>query len=84
MLLCRRLSTCQLANPPWLSPLETLDVARKFGEVRASLLDRCLGTPELGLLIASTALVHGLAVVTRNVTAYANIPGLTVADWLIP
>jgi len=61
----------------------TLDVARKFGAVRAHLLDQGLAVPEMDLLIASTALVHGLTVVTHNVTDYANIPGLTVVDWLI-
>jgi predicted nucleic acid-binding protein len=62
----------------------TRDVARKFGEIRASLLDHGLGVPEMDLLIASTALVHGLTMVTHNVTDYANVPGLTVVDWLIP
>jgi len=62
----------------------TLDVARKFGEVRAHLLDQGLAAPEMDLLIASTALIHGLTMVTHNVTDYANIPGLTVVDWLIP
>jgi tRNA(fMet)-specific endonuclease VapC len=62
----------------------TLDVARKFGEVRAGLLDRGQATPEMDLLIGSTALVHGLTMVTHNVADYANIPGLTVVDWLVP
>ncbi len=62
----------------------TLDVARKFGEVRAGLLDRGQSAPEMDLLIASTALFHGLTMVTHNVADYANIPGLTVADWLTP
>jgi tRNA(fMet)-specific endonuclease VapC len=62
----------------------TVDVARKFGEVRAGLLDQGLSVPEMDLLIASTALVHGLTMVTHNVADYANVPGLTVVDWLIP
>ncbi len=62
----------------------TLDVARRFGEVRAGLLDQGQGTPEMDLLIGSTALVHGLTMVTHNVADYANIPGLIVVDWLIP
>jgi predicted nucleic acid-binding protein len=62
----------------------TPDVARKFGEVRAGLLDRGQAAPEMDLLIGSTALVHGLTMVTHNVADYATIPGLTVADWLIP
>jgi len=62
----------------------TLDVARKFGEVRAGLLDHGQAAPEMDLLIGSTALVHGLTMVTHNVADYANIPGLRVVDWMIP
>ena len=59
-------------------------VARKFGEVRAGLLDAGQSVPELDLLIASTALVHNLTVVTHNTQDYANIPGLNLEDWLVP
>jgi predicted nucleic acid-binding protein len=41
----------------------------------------------MDLLIASTALVHGYAVVTDNTGDYAdirNLTGLTVVDWLVP
>jgi tRNA(fMet)-specific endonuclease VapC len=59
-------------------------VARKFGELRAALMDAGKPTPEMDLLIAATALVHGFAVVTHNVGDFAHVPGLTVADWLVP
>lgn len=59
-------------------------VARKFGDVRAWQLDRGLGTPDLDLLNAAVALAHGLTLVTHNTPDYANVPGLIVADWLIP
>ena len=36
------------------------------------------------LLIAATALVHGLTLVTHATGVYANIPGLTVEDWTQP
>ena len=36
------------------------------------------------LLIAATALEHGLTLVTHHTAAYAGIPGLTVVDWLAP
>jgi predicted nucleic acid-binding protein len=62
----------------------TVDVARKFGDVRAGLLDRGLAAPEIDLFIGSTGLVHGLTMVTHNMADYANIPGLTVVDWLVP
>jgi tRNA(fMet)-specific endonuclease VapC len=61
-----------------------LVVARKFGEIRAQLFDRGVPTAEMDLLIASTALVHGLTLVTHNVADYANVPGLQVVDWLAP
>ena len=62
----------------------TLDVGRKFGEVRAALLDAGLGTPEMDLLIAATALVHNLTLVTHNVQDFTHIPGLAIQDWLHP
>lgn len=59
-------------------------VARKFGEVRAWQLDRGLGSPELDLLNGAVALVHNFTMVTHNGKDYANIPGLTIDDWLAP
>lgn len=62
----------------------TWDVSRKFGEIRANQLDRGMPTPEMDLLIASTALLHGLTLVTHNVDDYAGLPGLNVVDWMTP
>jgi tRNA(fMet)-specific endonuclease VapC len=62
----------------------TPDVARKFGEIRATLLDRGMGTPDMDLLIAATALTHGFTLVTHNVSDFANVPNLNVVDWLTP
>lgn len=59
-------------------------VARKFGEIRASELDHGQFTPEMDLLIAATALVHGLTLVTHNTQDFAIVPGLNVEDWLVP
>jgi tRNA(fMet)-specific endonuclease VapC len=58
------------------------DVSHKFGEIRAHQLDQGTPTPEIDLLIAATAIVHGLTLVTHNVDDYANVPELQVADWL--
>jgi tRNA(fMet)-specific endonuclease VapC len=58
------------------------EVARRYGEIRASELDRGLSTPEMDLLIAATALVNDLTLVTHNLRDYANVPGLSVDDWL--
>ncbi len=60
----------------------TWDVSHKFGEIRAYQLDHGAPTPEMDLLIASTALFHGFTLVTHNVGDYANVPGLKVVDWL--
>jgi tRNA(fMet)-specific endonuclease VapC len=60
------------------------DVARRFGEVRAWQWDRGLSTPDLDLLNASVALVHGLTLATHNTRDYANVIGLRLVDWLTP
>ena len=59
-------------------------VAEKSGEVRAWQLDNGLATPDLDLLNAATALVHRLTLVTHNTGDYANVPKLSLADWLVP
>jgi tRNA(fMet)-specific endonuclease VapC len=58
------------------------DVARKFGEIRAALLDRGQPMPEIDLLIASTAVVHDPTLVTHNVRDFALVPSLRIEDWL--
>jgi tRNA(fMet)-specific endonuclease VapC len=58
------------------------DVARKLGEIRAALLDNGQPTPEIDLLIASTALLHDLTLVTHNVRDFAHVPSLRMEDWL--
>ncbi len=59
------------------------ETARVFGEVRAKLLDRGRPLPSVDLLIAATALVHDLTLVTHNVAHFADVPGLLVEDWLV-
>ncbi len=69
-----------------LSDMTVLDVdhavAQRFGEIRAQLLDRGQPVAGMDLLIAATALVHDLTMVTHNTRHFDNIPGLTLADWL--
>jgi predicted nucleic acid-binding protein len=38
----------------------------------------------MDLLIAATAIVHDLTLVTRNVTDFQGIPNLRLVDWLKP
>jgi predicted nucleic acid-binding protein len=59
-----------------------LDCAQRFGEVRADLLARGLDVGVADAMIAATALVHNLTVVTHNVRHFENIPGLRWQDWL--
>ena len=58
--------------------------AQTFGQVRGPLLQQGLSVPTTDLMIASTALVHNLTLVTHNTTDYRNIPGLRLDDWLTP
>ena len=60
------------------------DVAREFGRLRSGFLDAGQAKPVLDLLIAATALVHNLTVVTHNSQDFSGIPGLSQADWLSP
>ena len=62
----------------------TEEVARKFGELRAGLLDAGQAAPDMDLIIGTTALVHRLTLVTHNVQDFADIPSLKVLDWLNP
>jgi tRNA(fMet)-specific endonuclease VapC len=62
----------------------TRDVSRRFGEVRAELLDQGMPPPDMDLVNAATALVHDLTLVTHNTRDYTNVPGLRLADWLVP
>lgn len=61
-----------------------LPVARRFGELRAALLDAGRPTPTVDLLIAATASVHGLTLVTHNTRDFSHIPGLSIVDWISP
>ncbi len=62
----------------------TSGIAKKFGEIRADLMDRGLPTPDLDLINAATALAHNLTVVTHNAGDYQHVPGLRLLDWLVP
>jgi tRNA(fMet)-specific endonuclease VapC len=61
-----------------------LTIARKYGELPAGSRDIGQPAPELDLFIGSSALVHGLTLVTHNVQDFNRIPGLHMVDWLAP
>jgi len=60
------------------------DVAYTFGVIRAPLIDRGVSAPGMDLMIAATALVHNLTLVTHNTQDFAHVPGLSLVDWLVP
>lgn len=62
----------------------TAEVAAKYGQLQAALLDGGTPAPAMDLLIAATALVHDLTLVTHNTRDFANVPDLRLADWLEP
>ena len=58
--------------------------AKKFGEIRGSLLRQGISIPAVDLMIGSVALVHDLTLVTHNTADFQNIPGIRLEDWLLP
>jgi tRNA(fMet)-specific endonuclease VapC len=56
-------------------------VALRFGELRAQLLDAGKPMPDMDMLIAATALVYDLTLVTHNTNDFQPVAGLSLADW---
>jgi tRNA(fMet)-specific endonuclease VapC len=69
-----------------LSQLETLQVdgavAERFGAIKTNLQRQGRVIADFDLLIAATALVHAVTLVTHNIRDFARIPGLVLDDWL--
>jgi tRNA(fMet)-specific endonuclease VapC len=57
-----------------------MDAAR----IRRWLRDHGAHVPEMDVLIAATARVHDLTLVTHNTRDFVAIPGLRLVDWLTP
>jgi len=60
------------------------ECAEEFGKVRGTLLRRGISVPTMDLMIAATARVHGLTLVTHNTADFARVPDLPLEDWLAP
>ncbi len=60
-----------------------LTVALRFGMLRGELLDSGITIPNLDRLIAATALVGDLTLVTHNVADFQAVPNLRIQDWLV-
>ena len=59
-----------------------LDVALRFGELRAIMADAGTPMPDMDGLIAATALSHDLTLVTNNTADFQNVPNLRIQDWM--
>jgi tRNA(fMet)-specific endonuclease VapC len=79
---------------PTLSAIETLltyevsvipfdaDCAEEFGRLRVDLRQKGIGVGNIDLLIAATARVFDLTLVTHNMDHFDKVPNLRLEDWL--
>lgn len=59
------------------------DCAEEFGRLRINLRSRGLGIDGMDLMIAATATLYDLTLVTHNTAHFQEIPGLRLRDWHI-
>ena len=57
-------------------------VALRFGELRAQMLDVGKPMPDMDMLIAATALAHDMTLVTHNTVDFQPVAGLRLIDWI--
>ena len=57
-------------------------VALRFGELRAQMLDAGKPMPDMDMLIAATALAHDMTLVTHNTVDFQPVAGLRLIDWI--
>ena len=58
--------------------------AEEFGRLRLALMKQGVAFDPVDLMIAATALVHDLILVTNNTRDFERIPNLRLNDWLTP
>lgn len=56
----------------------TRTIMKRFAQLRGQLRRQGLLIPDADLLIAATALTHGLSLVSRNLRHFQRIPGLAI------
>ncbi|MEJ7900857.1 MAG: type II toxin-antitoxin system VapC family toxin [Thermomicrobiales bacterium] len=74
------LATVQSAYEERILPID-LRVAQRWGELSAHARDHGVALPVVDGLIAATALVHGLTVVTRNVRDFVDTGVPLIDPW---
>jgi tRNA(fMet)-specific endonuclease VapC len=60
------------------------EVARAFGEIKAHLRRQGNLIEDFDLLLAATALAHGMTLITNNTEHYGRIAQLTLENWTQP
>lgn len=72
----------------FVSPLRELQfdrlAAEAYASLRAELAEAGLQFGPVDMLIAATALAHGLTVVTNNVREFKRAAGLKIENWATP
>jgi predicted nucleic acid-binding protein len=64
-------------------PVEFDTVLQAAGIARAQ-RTRIPPLTRLDVVLAATAAIDGLTLVTHDVAHFANLPGLAVVEWLVP
>jgi tRNA(fMet)-specific endonuclease VapC len=60
-----------------------LSVVRIFGRLKVQMETQGEPRADFDLLIASTAMAHGLILATGNISHFRGIPNLVVEDWFM-
>jgi tRNA(fMet)-specific endonuclease VapC len=79
----RRLTIHRLLNP-FLCLEVTLEVADRYGQIRHDLETKGQVIGPFDLLLAATALVHDVTLVTQNTDEFCRVDGLRIEDWTQP
>ena len=79
--IARNLATLQTFFEPYVSLGFDDECAERYGELRADLrrTGQLIGPNDT--MIAATALVHKLTLVTHNTREFNRVPGLRLEDW---
>ena len=79
--IARNLATLQTFFGPYVSLGFDDECAERYGELRADLrrTGQLIGPNDT--MIAATALVHKLTLVTHNTREFSRVPGLGLEDW---
>jgi tRNA(fMet)-specific endonuclease VapC len=76
----------QQAIDAFISAIDVLDIdlkiAHAFGDIKAELRKQGMLIEDFDLIIAATARVHDLTLVTNNVEHFRRIPGLHLENWI--